>query len=139
MCRPEHRGRRIGSLDSSYWKEDIAVAINFNVNGVYFDVVAPNTTLQVATDVLFLSNDGALGKAARDFRKLTDEWTRSRVALTTSLRAPLDQDKFWLMALLWAYILPSSIYLAMCMPELLKWAAWLFKRPRQQSSFPIPP
>ena len=100
---------------------------------MYFDVVEPNTTLQVATEVFLLTNDGASGKTAGDFRTLTHEWTRSRVALTTSFRAPLGQGEFWLMALLWAYVLPTSLYLAMCMPELLYWAVWLFKRPRQQS------
>ena len=28
------------------------------------------------------------------------------MALTTSLRAPLDEGDVWLLALLWAYILP---------------------------------
>ena len=132
-CRPEHAGRRIGSLNSSHWKENIAVAINFNVNRTYFDVVAPNTTLQVATDILLLANDAFSGKAASGFYKYSKEWARSRVALTTSLRAPLDEGEFWLMALLWAYILPPSVYMLLCAPELLCWSLWLHKKLRQRT------
>ena len=132
-CRPEHAGRRIGSLNDSHWIENIAVAINFNVNRTYFDVVAPNTTLQVATHVLLLTNDGNWGKAASGFQDHSREWGESRVALTTSLRAPLDEGDFWLMALLWAYILPPSGFVLLCVSELLFWVLLLRTKYRQRS------
>ena len=132
-CRSEHAGRRIGSLNSGHWIENIAVAINFNVNRTYFDVVAPNTTLQVATHVLLLTNDGNWGKAASGFQDHSREWGESRVALTTSLRAPLDEGDFFLMALLWAYILPPSVYVLLCVSELLFWGLLLHTKLRQRS------
>ena len=53
-----------GARREAHWaaqRENIVVAINFNVNRTYFDVVAANTTLQVATHIFLLTNDGGGG------------------------------------------------------------------------------
>ena len=55
------------------------------------------------------------------------------MALTTSLRAPLDEGDVWLLALLWAYILPPSVYLLLCVSELLYWRVLLHRKLRQLS------
>ena len=115
----------VGLSGSPEWCELIRLAINFELNESEKTLaLPPNATLQVATNIFWLGNDGANGRAARDWEGFRS-WTELAMPLITSLE-PVPPETLWGRAALFGYWLPPIVFWVSPLVQAVFWVAWYF-------------
>ena len=99
------------------------MGINFALdNQITFLNMTPNTTVQGATDLFWVVNDGVYGRAARDWYRDFTAWNTHRIPLLTSMEVDPDAKRelaFWV-----GYVLPPVVFWFVPVLQALWWVGW---------------
>ena len=135
-CGPMWAGKAIPSRTyaGDVWKQNIQMGINFALdNRITFLNMTPNTTVQGATDLFWVDNDGVGGFAAGLWIILND-WATLRIPLLTSLE--VDPDEKRKLALWVGYVLPPVVFWFVPGLQALWWVGWSVRNRLRKQSVP---
>ena len=124
-CGPMWAGKAIPNRTDAgdVWKQNIQMGINFALdNQITFLNMTPNTTVQGATDLFWVVNDGVYGRAARDWYRDFTAWNTHRIPLLTSMEVDFDVRRE--LAVVVGYVLPPVVFWFVPVLQALWWVGW---------------